>query len=174
MNYLSRQVFLFAVDWADQVNKSFSFDLDEIRLGFGAEIYNAVQQHVVQGWDVTVDARTNADIKAFEDFMAAITGPLSGFWFPTPLDGMLPQGGVSNTQFDILDQGLADTWADHPDVHLFFSADGVASQAAKITAVVSWERQGARDHQHGAGGLGDAVRAWRECEAAALRALGGQ
>jgi hypothetical protein len=96
-----------------------------------------VQQHVVQGWDVTVDARTNADIKAFEDFMAAITGPLSGFWFPTPLDGMLPQGGVSNTQFDILDQGLADTWADHPDVHLFFSRDGVASQAAKITAVVN-------------------------------------
>jgi hypothetical protein len=37
MNYLSRQVFLFAVDWADQVNKSFSFDLDEIQLGFGAE-----------------------------------------------------------------------------------------------------------------------------------------
>jgi len=135
MNFLNRPVFQFEIDWADQVNKAFSFDLAELLIGFGAEVFAPLQQAVAQGFQVTLDLRTPVEIKAFEDFTGALKGMLSGFWFPAPWEGMLLAGGVSSTQFDIIDQGLTNTWQDHPDVYLYFEANGVTSQAAKITAV---------------------------------------
>ncbi len=121
MDYLTRPIFPFAIDWADQVNKSFTYDLKELALGFGAEIFQSLQQHVVQGYTLTTDLRGNPAIADFDQFTAALLGRLVGFWLPTPFEFATIAAVQSTTVFDIPTQGLADTWEDHPDIHLLFT-----------------------------------------------------
>jgi uncharacterized phage protein (TIGR02218 family) len=142
MDYLTRPVFEFAIDWADPVNKAFSFDLRETPIGFGAEVFQSLQQYVVQGYQIVVDLNTDwatgsSQIQEFDDFTAALTGRLKGFWLPAPFEGMEITAGIAGQpQFDIKRQRLAETWRDNPDVHLWFERDAYSSQPAKIINVV--------------------------------------
>jgi uncharacterized phage protein (TIGR02218 family) len=136
MTYLTRPVFEFPIDWSDPVNQSVDFDLRKLSLGFGAEIFLPLQTHVIKGYDVALVLDGSAEIAACNEFFHALTGRLQGFWFPAPFVALRIVGAVSATQFDIADQGLRDTLADHPDVYLYFEARaGVAARCAKINAV---------------------------------------
>jgi uncharacterized phage protein (TIGR02218 family) len=135
MNYLSRPIFQFTVNWADPVNRSFPYDLREVSLGFGAEYFTGRQTQVAQGAQFMVDLTTDAAIVEFDAFTADRLGPAKSFWLPVPMEALEIVAGVSATQFDITDQNLRDTWADHPDVHLYFTAGGQTPQAAQIAAV---------------------------------------
>jgi hypothetical protein len=136
MTYLTRPVFEFEADWSNRPSKAFTYDLREVSLGFGAEFFNRLQTHVVQGYAFTVLLEDAAAVLAFDEFTAALKGPLAGFWLPTPLQAMRVVGAVSATQFDIADQNLRDTLADHPDVYIYVTRPGQAAQACKINAVV--------------------------------------
>ena len=135
MNYLTRPVFEFPIDWSDPVNQRFDFDLRELSLGFGAELFLALQSHVVSGYNAGLVLKTNDEIEAFDAFFAALTGRLQGFWFPAPFLAAQIVGAVSATQFDIRDIGLRDTLADHPDVYLLVKRPGLAARPCKINAV---------------------------------------
>jgi hypothetical protein len=134
MNYLTRPVFELPVNWAGNISRSFSYDLRDVPIGFGAEIFTGRGLYVVNGWTLPLELPTEADIVAFEEFTDALKGRLLGFWLPVPMVGMEVAAAVSATQFDIIDQGLRDTWTETPDIHLALETNGVLA-CAKITAV---------------------------------------
>lgn len=135
MNYLTRPVFEFEVDWADRQRKSFSYDLRDLSIGFGAAFFNRLQSHVTQGYAFTVLLDGVESLLAFDEFTAALKGSLAGFWLPTPFEAVEVVGDVSTTQFDIRDQNLRDTLADHPDVYLWVTRPGLAARPCKIQSV---------------------------------------
>ncbi|HWY74824.1 MAG TPA: hypothetical protein VN281_04370, partial [Verrucomicrobiae bacterium] len=134
MNYLGRQVFQFDVDWSEPVTKQFSYDMREVMLGFGAEVFESTQQNTVQGYDINVNLTTPALIASFDAFLNPLYGRQSGFWLPTPFDAGQAVAAIDTTHFKIAFEELNATWADHPDIYLYFTADGQAPVAAKITA----------------------------------------
>lgn len=135
MTYLTRPVFEFAVNWSESPSQPFLFDLGKLELGFGRPFFNALQTRVVQGMDFAVYLTNAADLMAFDDFFAALTGRLGGFWLPAPFLTLQIVGAVSATQFDITDQGLRNTLAAHPDVYLWLTRPGLAARPCKIGAV---------------------------------------
>jgi|GEM_PF-1233757 hypothetical protein len=137
MNYLGRPIFQFDIDWTEPVSKQFTYDLREVALGFGQEIFEATQTNVVQGYQLSINLASGAAIASFDSFMSALYGRLSGFWLPAPFDAVQPAAAVDTTHFKIAFENLSSTWADHPDIYLYFTADGQNPAAAKITAVVN-------------------------------------
>ncbi|NJM13077.1 MAG: DUF2163 domain-containing protein [Synechococcaceae cyanobacterium SM1_2_3] len=135
MTYLTRPVFDFAIDWKNPVSQQFAFDLREQKLGFGSELFLALQTHVTSGYRAALMLATGDEIQACDDFFAALTGRLQGFWFPTPFHACQVIGAVSATQFDIADQGLRTTLADHANVYLWVTRAGLVARACKISAV---------------------------------------
>lgn len=135
MDYLTRPVFEFDVDWSERQRKTFTCDLREIAIGFGAEFFNRLQSHVVQGYAFSVLLDGVDELIAFDDFTAALKGQLAGFWLPTPFEAVEVIGAVSTTVFDITDQNLRDTLADHPDVYLWVTRPGLAARPCKVQSV---------------------------------------
>lgn len=136
MNYLTRPVFFFQIDWSGAVERSLTFDLRQTTLGFGADYFVPTMEFTATGWDFSLYHKCGADILAFESFADALTGRLQGFWLPCPLRAAVFTAAISTTQFKIVAESLSDTWNARPDTHLFFTfADG--SQAAgQIQGVV--------------------------------------
>lgn len=134
MNYLTRPVFQFPINWRTDVSRGFTLDLRDAALGFGAEVFTSRQLHVVNGWQSAIELSTEQQIADYDAFVDGRKGRLLGFWFPVPMRAFKVVAGVSSTQFDIADQNLRDTWTQSPDVHLYFD-NGTVQQAAKITAV---------------------------------------
>lgn len=117
------------------MNKRFDFDLHELQLGFGAPIFTSLQDTTVQGYNFTVELKTDEEINDCDDFFDALFGPLNGFWLPAPMGAMQISAAVDTTHFDIIDQSLADSWTEQRDLHLYFTRDGYTAEAAKITNV---------------------------------------
>jgi uncharacterized phage protein (TIGR02218 family) len=137
MNYLGRPVFPFTINWANPVNKSFTYDLREQKIGFAAEYFASLQQNVAQGFQITTWLQSNSDIAAFDAFTAALCGRLAGFWLPAPFEDFTITFANSHTQFQIAPQGLADDWENQPDIYLYFSAPGQTPVCAKINSVIA-------------------------------------
>lgn len=137
MNYLGRPVLTAELSWGTPAVKSFSFDLRELKLGFGSEVFAPLQEHVVHGFDLDFVLQTEVDVQWFDDFVSGCRGKLLGFWLPEPCLLVEVAAGVSGTQFVVqraVDGGLAESFAQHVDRHLVF-ARGSTLQAAKVTAV---------------------------------------
>jgi hypothetical protein len=137
MTYLDRPVFTYPFNWAEALQKSFSFDLRAMQIGFGPEVYAAKQLHVVRGFEFATLAVCLGDVAWLEDFFNQLYGPLTGFWLPTDQMEMTIIATVDDTHFDIVAQGLVGTWANQPAIYLRFINDGVAPQAAKIADVAT-------------------------------------
>lgn len=133
--YLGRPVFETQVNWADRVNRRLEFDLRELMIGFGAEVFAPLQSHVVHGFEVAVDLEDWSAILAHDDFTAALKGRLAGFWLPSPQAAFEIAAGEDATHFDIVDQGLTDTLADHPARYVRFTKAGQTAKHARVTAV---------------------------------------
>lgn len=132
--YLSRPVFTTPINWTDGVSQRLSYDLRELVIGFGAEVFAPLQTHVVHGFEFNVQLNTEAEILALENFFAALHGRLLGFWLPAPTEAVDIVSGISTTQINITAQGFVDAWNAQPAVHLWFTHNGV-SAAAKIQSV---------------------------------------
>jgi uncharacterized phage protein (TIGR02218 family) len=133
--YLSRPIFTTPINWTDGVSQRLSYDLRELSIGFGAEVFAPLQSHVVHGFEFSVQLNTETEILALENFFAALHGRLHGFWLPAPTEAVDIVSGISATQFDIAGQGFADTWNEHPAMHLWFTTAAGANAAAKILSV---------------------------------------
>lgn len=135
MTYLTRPVFEFVPDWSDSPAKSFRFDLRELALGFGAEVFTPLQSHVTQGYTFKLTLQGD-EIAEVDTFFAALTGRLHGFWLPAAFEAVQVVTADDASHFYIADQNLRATFADHPDIYLWITRNGV-SRAAKISAVAS-------------------------------------
>lgn len=135
MTYLTRPVFEIAPDWMDRPVKSFAFDLAELALGFGAEVFDPLQSHVTQGYEFKLTLQGD-EIAEVDAFFAALTGRLQGFWLPVPIEGAQIVTADDATHFFIADQNLRATWADHPDIYLWLVRNGTG-RACKIANVAS-------------------------------------
>ena len=133
--YLTRPVLETQINWAASLSRAVQYDLRELMLGFGAEQFAPLQSHVVHGFMVSLDLNTEADIVAHDDFTAALKGRLTGFWLPSPQAAFAIAAGEDATHFDITDQDLTNTLADHPARYVRFTKDGQTAQHAKVTAV---------------------------------------
>ncbi len=132
--YRSWPVFPFGPNWAQEPARQFQYDLNVAEYGFGPERHDPTQAHVIHGFEFSLELTTDQDIANYDAFTSA--GPRDPFWLASPIEAMQISAGVSATQFDIADQNLAESLADHPAQHLVFSKAGVADQVAKIVAVV--------------------------------------
>ena len=137
MTHLSRPVFTYPFNWAEALQKSFSFDLRAMQIGFGPEFFSPKQLHVVRGFEFSTLAACPGDIAWLEDFFNQLYGPLTGFWLPTDQQEITVKAAVDSTHFDIVAQNLVDTWQDSPAIYLWFTKLGVTPQAAKITGAAT-------------------------------------
>lgn len=134
MSYLAREIFEFEVDWAVRPRAEWDYDLREFQVGFGAPSYQRLQTYTLHKFEFQFRSEDPALTGALEDFIAARTGNLDGFWLPSPFVAVTITNGVSTTVFDITDQGLADAWDSYPALDLRFTRDGVA-QHARVSGV---------------------------------------
>jgi hypothetical protein len=136
--YLSRPVFDFAVDWAQEPVKTLNYDLRERVIGFAPPVFEQLQSHTSAGWEFAVLLENEAAIVAFETFTSNVRGRLSGFWFPSRFAAMqIEPDVVSNVQFMIRGQNLAQWWQDHPSSHLAFWKPGETYRFGKILSVTA-------------------------------------
>ncbi|MDE2106253.1 MAG: hypothetical protein KGL39_54035, partial [Patescibacteria group bacterium] len=148
MIYLGRQVFPFAPNWAQAVQRSISYDLRSKLLGFGAEYFTPTATYTVNTWSFSLLLATGADLLAFEDFCDALVGRLNGFWLPCPLQaaqwaGIMPASGGS--------ADASGTWtADETDVDAsgLILGTGISKTQFKIAAEGLADSWNARPDQH--------------------------
>lgn len=134
--YLTRPVLTNAINWKSPLVKTFAYDLREMQIGHGAQVYDPLQDQVVQGLEFQVDLRTLAEIQAWDDFFATLRGAMTGFWLPSNRFEMRIKANVSATQFTIKHQNLAAWYTAHPSAYLWFTKSGQTSKGAKIVGVV--------------------------------------
>jgi hypothetical protein len=135
MNYLSRPVWTFPVNWASQPSTSWAYNLREKQLGFGRPSYDPLQRHVIRGLQFAVYLGTPAAIAEFESFLDATKGRLAGFWIPVPVRLGRIVSAVSPTAFTLSGFGLSDTWTTEASAHVLITAPGGTATAAKIQTV---------------------------------------
>lgn len=137
MNYLGRPIFPFKINWANSISRSVVYELKDILLGFGAELFQPTQTYTVNTWEFSVMLKNGQDILDFETFADGLLGRLNGFWLPCPIEAAEFVNGISATQFDIIPEDLQSTWADRPDQHLLLKYPDGTERAAKIQAVAT-------------------------------------
>lgn len=125
----------FAIDWAQSPGESWRYDLREAQIGEAAPRFAPLQRHVMEIYGVTLLLDGEALIDACDDFVAALSGRLNGFWLPKAQAAVEIVANVAATQFTIRDQNLRDTWQEGVALHLYFRKEGQTAQAAKVTAV---------------------------------------
>jgi uncharacterized phage protein (TIGR02218 family) len=134
--YLTRPVLTQEINCGSPLTKTFAYDLRQLDLGQSGRVYDALQDHVAQGFEVQVDLRSLAEIQAWDDFFTATRGQMTGFWLPSNRVEMRIKANVSGTQFSITHANLADWYADHPSQYLWFTKSGQPPKGAKISGVV--------------------------------------
>lgn len=132
--YLSRPVFDFRQDWANAPAAEVNYNLGSTALGFNAETYWGDEVDTAHGWAVTTFLDDESAIASFGAFFDDLTGSLVGFWFPTPRAAFKIVAGVDGNTIKIK-SGLASTWGEHAEMHVWFQREGSASFAAKVTGV---------------------------------------
>ncbi len=134
--YLSRAVFTFPVDWADQPEASIDYELGVVDLGWNARKYFGDEVDTVHGWRFTTYLSSAAEIAQFGAFFADLTGSIVGFWLPTPLAAFTVLVGLTSSTVKVTYTGLVDVWDAHSELHVWFTKSGASSFGAKVTNVV--------------------------------------
>ena len=133
-SYLSRPVLSQAKNWATAPAKQFSYNLDEVLLGYSSPRFQRVQSQTIRGLEFSALLASAAQIDAFEQFVERCEGRLNGFWIESPFEEFEIIDGDDADSFVIRAQGLAASWEDHTCRHLVFTK-GTGKQFAKITTV---------------------------------------
>lgn len=134
MTYKGISVFEWDIDWMDPANGEWEFDLGELQLGFGRELLDIQQDHIVHGWQFTADFRDD-DITDVNTFLDALQGRANPFWFPGPPGQFRVESGIDSFSFRVTEQGADDSWQLHPGLHVWITRSSDTPQAAEVTAV---------------------------------------
>lgn len=137
MTFKGLQVFTWTIDWSDTVNGSWQFDLRALTVGFGPELIDPKQDHIVHGFDFQTDFRESAiaDIDAFLD---SLEGRARPFWLPGPPAEFKIKDDREANSFLIEEQGAATGWELKPGGYLWFTKPGEEPQSGKITSIVDY------------------------------------
>lgn len=133
MDFLSVPIFDWPIDWTDPVNGNWEFDLQELQIGFGPELLDPYQAHILHGWEFSLEVRDQID--ELNTFLNGRKGRTNPFWMPGPALAFKATAGVSTSQFDVRWQNANATWQNHPAKYLYFSKDGQTAQVGTISAV---------------------------------------
>lgn len=136
MNYKGRPVFTWEIDWSDPVNGRWQFDLREIELGFGPEITDIQQDHIIHGFEFRVQVRDD-DVDNLNDFLDELEGRSKPFWLPGPSAQFVIISAPTSTTFTVYEQGSASSWTLHPGGYVCFTKLGETSVVSKITGIVN-------------------------------------
>jgi hypothetical protein len=128
-------VFTWNVDWASSPVQRLDYDIQEVGHGLKEELLWGDQSHVIRSWSAEIPLDSGAAIAEFDDWTEALRGRLIGFWLPAPEQAFHIVAGISGSQFDIKACGLAESFNDGPEVHLWFSKPGQPSVAVKVAEV---------------------------------------
>jgi uncharacterized phage protein (TIGR02218 family) len=128
-------VFVWPINWTDPVNGSWQFNLRELLLGFGPELTDIQQDHIIHGWEFGVDLRDD-EIDNIDAFLDSLQGRARPFWMPGPAAAFKISGGNSVHTFLTSEQGSATSWQLQPGGYLWFTKIGEESQPAKIVSIV--------------------------------------
>ena len=109
--YLSRPVFTWDLDWSARPMRRIDFGIRELSYGLKEPLLWSDQEHVVNVWAAEITLDTAAEISAFDDFTEDLQGRLVGFWLPAPEVALRVASGVDEQTFDIVEAGLADSFA---------------------------------------------------------------
>lgn len=134
--YQSRPVFDFRINWADQPEPSFSYDLRQHSNDWGPLRFLSLQRFIVRGWKFGLNLNSIAEIIAFETFCDVTKGRLNGFWFPAPNNLATIVSGTGD-QLVIEDIKLRDTWDAGAPLHVWITRPGETPQAFAIDDVVA-------------------------------------
>ena len=113
--YLTRPVWTIPVNWTDTPKRTFSYDLRDILLGQASPKYQPLANSTVTGIEFEIQLGDEEAVMAFEAFVDAVKGRLTGFWLASPFSACkIVQGVNGGTQeFDLQDQRLRDTYTAH-------------------------------------------------------------
>jgi hypothetical protein len=133
--YFSRPVFTWDLDWSTSPVQRLDYDIQEVGCGLKETLLWGDQTHVIRGWTAEVPLDSGEAISEFDAWTAALRGRLVGFWLPAPEQAFRIIAATSPTQFDIEAAGLAATFEDGPELHLWFTKAGEAPVAVKVSSV---------------------------------------
>jgi hypothetical protein len=145
--YLGRPVWTIPVNWDTQPTRRFSYELNEILLGQAAPKYQPIARSTVGGFTFDIELTDRASdretVEAFEAFLDAVKGRLTGFWLQSQFAAckIVAPIGDATTEFYIEDQRLRDTFTNWS--HLVFVKRLGLRQYARISNVIQdqgWER----------------------------------
>jgi hypothetical protein len=115
-------------------NGRWQFDARESQIGFGRELTDPHQSHVVTGFTFETVLRED-DINDVEYFLDDLHGRAYPFWLPGPTWAFEITSGISTSSFKIRGQGASATWSARPGQYLHFSKSGADSQTGKVQSV---------------------------------------
>ncbi len=134
MDFLGHPVFTWPIDWQEGVNGAWDYDLRDLRIGFGPDLIDPLQDHVIHGWQFKLQVR-GADIPALNTFMDGLQGRAHPFWLPGPASACRIAAGVDADEFNIHAQDAAGTWTEHPARYLYFIKTGQTAQIGEIASI---------------------------------------
>jgi uncharacterized phage protein (TIGR02218 family) len=134
--FLNRPVFDFAWDWSKNPVQTFSYDLREILLGQAAPKAQPLAATAVTGVEFQLWLEDETNLIAFDAFIDAVKGRLTGFWLPSPFAAgeLLEPIGDGLSEFYIRDRQLRDTFSDRG--YLVFKGPDGALQFGRIANCV--------------------------------------
>ncbi|MCX6907756.1 MAG: phage BR0599 family protein [Verrucomicrobia bacterium] len=134
MNYLNRPIFPIEIDWSENPARSFSYNLRELQIGFGALNVAPLQQEVLHGLQFSLALKVD-ELLALDAFVADRQHGLKGFWLPAESEVFTMESDLANGVCVIRNQSLASTWQTLPALYVWFEPDGAAAFAARVTGV---------------------------------------
>ncbi len=134
-NFISIPIFEWDIDWTNPANGSWEFDLGQLQIGFGPELLELYQEHLVRGFAFQSEFRDDA-IEAAETFFNALTGRSKPFWLPGPIEQFEITAGINRFSFKVKEQGSETSWQLTPGLYLMFSKPGELNQFTNINSIV--------------------------------------
>ena len=133
--YLSRPIFDFPINWGTFPTVEASNDIRVLQIGKGAPKYQKLRTFTGTAFEFKLLLRNETEIIAFETFVAACEGRLTGFWIRYPGASVGIKARVDDSNYEIDRQWLSEYWADDASAYLVFSKPGSATQYSQVTAV---------------------------------------
>lgn len=134
--YKGSLIWEFPIDWSDPVNRSYDFNLNEIKIGFGERKFAPTQNSVRKKFDISLKFFDKCEIEKMESFLDQVKNNLKGFWFPSEREEMTLKSSISNSSFDIEYNDFSSNYNTRPDIHLWFhNQEKTIKEADKITSI---------------------------------------
>ena len=119
-----------------QEKKTYAFDPRNLQIGFNSPAVNPIQDHTIHGLSTSRFLDSELQIVLDDFFFQEIRGQALPFWFPSPFQEVKISGGVSATQFDVVDRSFDAEHDDHPSEYFYIRRPDLSYHLSKILSVL--------------------------------------